>query len=278
MVTRRNWWALSFWLVVAACSSEKTPSHSGAGDGSDFAKAFCDAARSCCVKAQMDASGLANCEDAAPVELSLLAAVARGTAKLVEPAYGKCLQELRALGDSCVASAGLESCGDAFEGTAAEGEPCHKVVDCIHGSAPVACIKQQADSSAASPELGVCRKLVTAKVGEPCLISGDAHFSGVTYTSPDAAPPLGVCAEEDGLYCDFGEQTCQARGAANTPCSSDEHCLLGLGCIEDTCQTPKAEGEACNTSGDCVSGTLCQNQTCVVPRFGTGDLCEGDLD
>jgi hypothetical protein len=280
-VAGRSWWVLGVWLVVAACSSEGAPSPSpmpGSGDGSDFAKAYCEAARSCCAKAQMDASGLANCEAAATEELNVLAALQRGTAKIVEPAYGTCLQGLRTLGETCVAAAGLDSCGsDAFQGTAAEGEPCHKSVDCIHGSAPVACIKQT-DPGGASPELGVCRNLVAAKLGDPCLISGDARFSGVTHTSPDAAPPLGVCAAEDGLYCDYGEHVCQARGAVDTACSSAENCLLGLGCIDDTCQTPKAEGEACNGSDDCASGTLCQNQKCVVPKFGTGDLCEGDLD
>jgi hypothetical protein len=288
VVTGHRWWTLGLWLFVAGCSSEKGPSHSGStggvgptassGDGSDFAKAFCDAARSCCVKEQMDVSGLDDCEAAALVQLNLLAALQRGTAKAVEPAYSKCVQGLRALGDSCVAMAEWGSCGDAFQGTAGEGEPCHKSVDCIRGEAPVACIKQQPDSSAASPELGVCRKMVAAKLGEPCLMSGDAHFSGVTYTSPDEAPPLGVCAAEDGLYCAFSVPACQARGALNAPCTSHDSCQLGLGCIDNTCQTPQAEGGACGTSDDCMSGALCQNHVCAVPKFGTGDLCEGDLD
>jgi hypothetical protein len=295
-------WAMAVVVLsagMAACSGDDGPASatagapsgagtagtsSGAGatgsssSASDYAAAFCGAARSCCTKEGLDIAGLAECEAEAVRQMNPLQALERGTAKAVEPAFSECVAAWQALGDSCQPSDAFAVCSSAFAGTAQVGEPCRNVVDCVRGATPLACIKHRENPDDPSPELGVCRNLVQAAEGEPCLVSTTSNYFGVTYTTPEQSPPLGHCSAQNGLYCSFAERVCTAFAKAGEPCSSPEQCAPGLGCTGDTCNPLAPAGEPCASSQECAAGTLCRDDQCTVPPFADDDLCDGDLN
>lgn len=264
--------------MTAAGTSSGAGAPGSSTSASNYAAAFCGAARSCCTKEGLDIAGLAGCETEAVRQLNPLQALERGTAKAVEPAFSECVAAWQALGDSCQPSDAFAVCNSAFAGTAQVGEPCRNVVDCVRGTTPLACIKHQENPDEPSPELGVCRNLVQAAEGEPCLVSTTSNDFGVTYTTPEASPPLGHCSAEDGLYCPFAQRVCAPFAKADAPCSSTEQCAPGLGCAGDTCSALEPAGEPCTSSQECAAGTLCRDGQCTVPPFAHDDLCEGDLD
>jgi hypothetical protein len=264
--------------MTAAGTSSGAGATGSSTSASDYAAAFCGAARACCTKEGLDIAGLAECEAEAVTQINPLQALVRGTAQAVEPAFSDCVAAWQTLGESCQRSAELAVCASAFVGTALAGEPCRNVVDCVRGATPLACIKHRENPDDPSPELGACRSLVQAAEGEPCLVSTTSNYFGVTYTTPELSPPLSHCSAEDGLYCAFAERVCTPFAKADAPCTSPEQCAPGLGCVDDTCSALKPAGEPCTSSEECAAGTLCRDDQCTVPPFAYDGLCEGDLD
>jgi hypothetical protein len=253
------------------------------GDGAatidDFISAYCDLVRDCCGAAGLPAEPLADCEAELERQMDVVASVRAGTTELVEPAFGRCVSEIRTQAGSCGfprMGAGDSSCNGAFRGTVPEGGACEDAVECEPGDVgPRVCLR--AGDAAGDSESGVCVATRAVDVGESCLFdyAGNASF---TIGTPDPNPPRTYCDRRDGLYCPSFEDTCAELPGPGEPCDYD--CDAGLWCDEaaGTCAPTLGEGEACSGGRSCAEGLWCRDGRCAVVSIADTEICEGDFN
>src|SRR5262249_35706083 len=137
-----------------------------------YVAAVCSLARTCCGRASYPAAPLANCETEFVAQVDPLQEARMGTVVVDEQKLAACTRGLQALAASCSYDAQTgDGCSDFLNGTRAEGQPCDRADECVHGQSPVACIKVSTAGSA-NPATGVCRTLTRGQAGSPCLESG----------------------------------------------------------------------------------------------------------
>jgi hypothetical protein len=257
----------------ASCSdgNDTVPAKQESGPFAAFVDAVCGAARSCCERDGFGSQDLANCEAEFRRQTDLIDLIEGGTVTLTA-AFVACTAAYRGAAASCVAARSeFVSCTNAmFLGTRAEGAPCTSALECSTGKGGWVCLK---DSNAAT-DIGVCRQAPRARSGEGCFHTCDQDPCLVTLTTPETEPVLGVCLENDGLFCTG--RVCAPHLAEGAPCSSGEACGPERYC-SGVCTRRKAEAEPCAGSEECA--TLgCVNGRCETPRIANEKLCSGDLN
>ena len=121
------------------------------------------------------------------------------------------------------------------------------------------------DGSFCDAETLRCLPYPTARLGEPCLLSGPASI---------------VCIE--GL-CDVRTSRCVEAVPEGGACSPG-HCAEGLNCVDGICTAPPGLGERCASPIECREGLNCLQETadavttCVDHLAGVGAPCNGSHD
>jgi len=226
-----------------------------------------------------------------PNVASLPAAIEGGSVIYHEERVGACLAGIRET--ECTTTefwllfmnALGPDCGQVFEGTRADGEPCWIREQCISGS----CEAMPCDLACCE---GVCAPArVMAAIGEPCAYAEcveGAHCVAATCVARQpsgaaCAPPDGHAVSREcieGTVCDpngDGTGTCRSLPALGEPCVEGKCADLGASCdyTMGICVKIHAEGETCDPSGYgvCGLGLRCDPDRKTCERMTAGGPC-----
>ncbi len=281
-------YAFAFVGALAACSSDGDGSSSGgSATASGYAKSYCELMQPCCVQAGFKG------------DMTMCGLFAGGQAGYDAAAGERCLSTMRERAKDGTLCSNMPPCNDVFRGgggSAKPGEACSKDADCASVEGGV--VRCQGSGAEA-----YCQVSRPGKEGDsPCVAS---VVGPITTHVPGETAEGFVCADTDGLTCDWttkacrrfagdGESCagmgdcaaglwcgstglCQRRAAAGTPCMDgyDDSCAEGHKCEGSLCVPRALIGEACGSSRDCESGN-CEGGTCK-PAFDLGYalLCGG---
>ena len=167
---------------------------------------------------------------------------------------GECLEALRssscglyAFEDTLFASV----CTDVFSGVVEDGQLCYVDLQCTSSWCDI-------ESCESSCCVGTCLSIPQGgAIGQAC--------------------PLGLC--DEGSYCHWDTETCQALKAASAPCDYSEECANELLCLGGTCEPPRQEGEPC-LDGQCGRmGVTCDPTSAICVSVQTaGEICNPNVD
>lgn len=265
-------WPVCTLLLVVAWSVTGCGDDDASGNATidDLVTAVCKAKRGCCERAGMDNPSLDDCE-ADAMEGASLSAIQAGTLVIREPQLTQCVAAYRDQAQTCEIGPNVNVCSMAILGTVAPGGACSVAPECAPAELPVVCWK--AVTGDTTNEVGVCRELTRAQLGDACVKSGSGPNLGEVRGDESLAPHA-YCDTADGLYCKGGtDPVCAmiaATGAACTgsECAPEDYC-------DDTCKPRVAEGEPCPSPLACESGLLCLAGTCKVLTYADLNLCGG---
>jgi hypothetical protein len=270
----RAFWSIIVLMCVQACGGSSDAAGSS-GKIEDFVAGYCRAARNCCTGRPKQPDPLSDCEPEVERQIDLISSIRSGKTKLLEPAFNNCVKQLDEVSRTCTASVAM-GCQLFFQGTVREDGACLDVVECERGATPVGCFKfGDAASSDSAP--GVCHALRRSRAGEPCAVSGDEHYYGTTYSTPDDTLPLAYCDARDALYCDV--KTCKPFVKEGGACTADA-CAPGLYC-DEVCKPYLVDGASCDSqvpAKKCTPGELCENGRCSAPTLADTKICTGDFN
>ena len=272
--------AMLVCIAGLGCDSEGSGTPAG-GDIDRLARAACGAYRECCRQAGHGLEPLAACESVFKQEVTAFRYVEQGSSRFDPAVLDRCIASFERAAGQCTVTDQRQACNGLFVGTREEGSSCTNVAECRSDSTPMVCLRGfNADGGTGS---GICRQSPRAKLGEPCRStceSGDQCNS--TYSTSEPDPPLGLCYEEDGLYCDF--EACARHLALGASCSYDEQCgptracstVSGTGGI---CEDRRPAGANCERFSQCQAPLGCVAGRCAPPTVVSDRICiEGDLD
>ena len=262
------------------------PADAGSGDRTvtlpdgvtAYVNAFCAAVRSCCQKAGLGSpDALATCESQFPQQSEILALVGRGTVTPNSIALAACATALGQTASDCTLPS---ACQGLWSGTRSGGEACSQAAECAGPGAAVCLLMLDADGG--TPAAGVCRPAPRGASGGACLGSCASGMDcSVTSVTPEMNPPLALCYDEDGLFCDLDTQNCAGLRAPGATCDLDDQCGIGGYCNSSSvCATRKGAGQACTFSSECSrrENLICAQSICAKTPFVTDYLCSGDYD
>jgi len=184
----------------------------------------------------------------------------------------------------------LESCNAVFEPQYVELEAAGLLSLSVEGLA--ACEQHLADVACEQQifELtGPCSQIWagTQATGEGCGLDVEYYVCDPASTCTIGLDFCGTCetllepgddctAEGTSCgpagFCDAG--VCRARVPNGEPCTPDDRCMAGSGCLAEVCQGPSfvAQGEACDATHRCPYLTTCVGGSCV-PTARLGEAC-----
>jgi hypothetical protein len=236
-----------------------------------IAKAFCAAARSCCMKEQLP-SKLDDCESSYATKDDTSQALTRGTVTLDSAGLARCLAAYQNAAEACEEVSVLAACRGVVHGTRAEGQSCKLGLECM-GDEGKACLVP--DSNPGS--VGVCRKISHGAVGAPCEITcrPDESCTWTSYGATANQSPK-ICFEAEGVYCDTSsdEPQCQPIRAAGAQCTDFHQCGSAGYCDTDS-YTCKKLGQLNDPCGMCIPQLSCIGGHCQSPSFTAGPTCDG---
>lgn len=273
-------------LVVAACLPSLAGSCGGSnnanpdasvggmiGTATPLVDAFCAAARACCAKDGRPLEPLANCEQNAGATFGA-AQVSAGTIRVDGAAFDACVAAYQRAATSCTFTEVMTACRGIFIGTLSSGATCTQVADCRRDQRPMVCVLIQT-TSGVTPTTGTCQPAPRGAENDACLAScpiGRDCSIGLLSGMPN--PPLALCYEQEGLFCD-SDQTCKPLkplGAAE--CFYDEGCGTGNYCLPG-CERLLTVGAACQYDRSCGPGYTCAAGACAPAPLATDGACEG---
>jgi hypothetical protein len=243
------------------------------GSATALVNAFCAAARACCAKDGRPLDPLASCETNA-AETFGAAEIDAGTIRVDGAKLDACVAAYQHAATSCTVTEVLAACHGMFIGTLPAGATCVRVADCRRDQGPMVCVAIQV-TSGVTPTTGTCQPAPRGKNGDPCLLScpsgQDDCSTGLISGTPN--PPLALCHEADGLFCDT-DQTCKPLNAPGADCFLDEGCGSGSYCLPG-CQPLIAIGAACQLNRSCGPGATCASGACAAAPLATDGACDG---
>ena len=243
------------------------------GTAASLVDAFCAAARACCAKDGRPLGPLAGCETNAGDTLGA-AQIAAGTIRIDGAKLDACVAAYGRAATSCTFTEVMTACHGMFIGTLSAGATCVHVTDCRRDHGPMVCVAIQV-TSGVTPTTGTCQPAPRGAAGDPCLASctlGQVDCStGLLSGTPD--PPLALCYEKDGLFCDT-DGTCKPLSRPGGDCFLDESCGSGRYCLPG-CEPLLATGTACQFNRSCGPGYTCASGTCAAAPLATDGACEG---
>jgi hypothetical protein len=131
-----------------------------------------------------------------------------------------------------------------------------------------------------SPATGACQLPPRGKVGDPCFSTCAANRNcSSTYTTSEPNPPISLCYEADGLFCDSSaiDRRCAPLPTLGAACSFE--CGSGLFCDSTSvCAARKIVGAVCAQSRECATGLACVSGFCGAPVIATQKACSGDYN
>lgn len=246
----------------------------------DLAKAFCAAARSCCLKKGLP-TALDDCEARFPSRLWGLPYVDKGSETIDTQALASCIAGYQETASTCAFQPLEAACKNVFVGTKNEGATCGKggmsnpggSGECKMVGRATVCL--WTGDSNVSTTTGVCLNPAHGKKGDPCASSCARNDSCIfdLFTSPGY--PTLTCFEEDGLYCASGGDSMACAplvptggdcGDDSQSCASTDYCDYSGGTPK--CRTAATLGQSCSFSNgpDCARG---MSLSC-----GTSNKCE----
>jgi hypothetical protein len=233
-------------------------------------KAFCAAARACCVN-QPDPVTLDDCESGFAKRDQTSQSLARGTVAIDAADLAKCLAAYQAAATACQENSVLAACAGIVHGKVSEGSPCTLGVECA-GAGPKVCLVTGGQDS-----LGVCKATPGGKAGDACSLTCRPNESCIFTVSGVSDSPLTPCLESDGVFCDTNAQPskCQTIYALGAHCDRDDQCGSAAYCDysgTSTCKKRSVLNEACGT---CLSSLMCTNGKCQSPPLTVGGTCNG---
>jgi hypothetical protein len=229
--------------------------------------AFCATARTCCAK-QNEPTKLGDCEAAFPMNNATVASLASGAATLDPTALAGCLAAYKAAAVTCEENPVLSACRGVVIGTRPQNAPCTNGSECARDAGFNTCLITEQNGT-----VGVCKKIPHYKAGDACTFTcrkgDDCTFT--TYGAADSM--LGLCFEDDGVYCDYLHEpaTCKPVKVVGATCSDDAECGF-TGYCQTTCRKRGTEGDPCTR---CLDSLSCVNGKCASPPFSSGNTCEG---
>jgi hypothetical protein len=265
--------------LTGACGSNHTEPNPGGGLGgmlgtaSPLVDAFCAAARACCAKDGRPLDPLANCETNAGATLDADGLTA-GTVRVAGAAFDACVATYQRAATTCTFADVTTACRGVFVGTLSTDATCTHVSECRRDAGPMVCVMIQ-QISGVTPSTGICAPAPRGANGDPCLGSCPRGVDcSVTLLSGDPNPPLAVCHEEDGLFCD-SDQTCKPLNPAGGDCFYDEGCGTGNYCGLSGCEPLFGAGATCQYDRSCGPGYTCATGACAPAPLATDGACEG---
>ena len=272
-------------LVVAACLLPLTGACGGStpagpdaavggtlGTATPLVDAFCAAARACCAKDGRSLDPLANCEATAGTTFGA-AQVAAGTIRVDGPVFDACVAAYQRAATSCTFTEVMTACPGIFIGTLSSGATCRHVADCRRDQGPMVCV-MIITTPGVTPTTGTCQPALRGAENDFCLAScpiGRDCSTGVLSGSPN--PPLALCHEQDGLFCD-SDQTCKPLNPLGAACFYDEGCGTGNYCLPG-CERILTAGAACQYDNSCGPGYTCLAGACAPAPLAIDGSCEG---
>lgn len=219
-----------------------------------YADVYCDGAAPCCA-----AAGEKNDVGACKQFIGVLGRMAALEAKHFDQAAAdQCLTELEASMASCESSAPT-ICDRVLYGDAAPGAACDSSADCaLPADGWAVCDFTSTDGSEPS---GKCVPVHPGGEGTPCAFSAEATERY-------------ECDEEDGLYCDYANDTCHVAKAIGAACTGMD-CAAGSYCdsASQKCVALKPAGQPCGSYAECVETASCTGGACVAKK-AVGEACE----
>jgi hypothetical protein len=242
------------------------------GTATPLVDAFCAAARACCAKDGRPVDPLASCEERAGATFGA-AQVSAGTIRVDGPALDACVAAYQRAATSCTFTEVMTACRGIFIGTLSSGAACTQVADCRRDQGPMVCVMIQT-SSGVTPTTGTCKPAMRGAENDPCLRScpiGRDCSTGLLSGFPN--PPLALCHEQDGLFCD-SDQTCKPLKPLGADCFYDEGCGTGNYCLPG-CERILTVGAACQYNRSCGPGYTCAAGACAPGPLAIDGSCEG---
>lgn len=233
-------------------------------------KAFCAAARTCCVN-QQDPVMLDDCESSYGMRSETSQALMRGTVTIDGTDLAKCQAAYQAAATACEENSVLAACTGIVHGKVAAGQSCYSGLECS-GAEPHVCLITEP-----AGKVGTCQSVSRGKAGDEC--SGTCRpndsCSFTVLGVPTSA--LTPCYEKDGVYCDIGTSPskCKAIRATGAACDQDDQCGSESYCDTGgnlTCKKRSRLDEAC---GMCIPSLMCVNGKCKSPPLTVGSTCQG---
>ena len=229
--------------------------------------AFCAAARDCCAK-QAEPAMLDDCESAFPMNNSTVASLASGATTLDATALATCLAAYQTAATQCQENSVIDACRGVVIGTRAENAPCANGSECARDGGINTCLITEQNGT-----VGVCKKIPHYEAGDACSSTcrKGEDCTSTTYGAADSM--LGMCFEDDGVYCDYlaDVATCKAVLALGAPCTADAECG-STGYCQTTCQKRGTVGDSCTR---CLDSLMCVNNQCQSPPFASSYTCAG---
>ena len=198
-------------------------------------------------------TGLRACASAISASLCLGATDAVGTLRSGNPAFAAC----------------------SFRGSLLGGAPCNEDFQCASGAC-LGGGRVNTPGGPAPPTCGTC--VAAAAVGQPCAaapcMAGAQCASGASGTLECltvAYGDLGVSCDNDRAFCNpglFCDGTCMALPVhVDDPCVDSTGCAPPLICggTQRACQQPGPSGAPCSEDQDCSAGL-----GCVISGGGSG--------
>jgi hypothetical protein len=264
-------------VLTGACGGSKPPdSDAGVGgmigSAAPLVDAFCAAARACCAQAGRSLDTLARCEQSAGASYGA-AEVADGAIRVDGPAFDACVAAYQRAATSCAFTEVMTACRGIYIGTLSSGDACKQVADCRRDKGPMIC-EMIITTPGVNPTTGICKLAPRGKENDPCIgscpIGGDCSI-GLLSGEPN--PPLALCHEQDGLFCD-SDQTCHRLNPLGAACFYDWGCGTGNYC-DQGCARILAAGAACQYNNSCGPGYTCAAGACAPAPLATDGTCEG---
>lgn len=248
-----------------------------------LAKAFCAAARTCCLRDGFYAMALDDCEAELPNRLLPSVLVDQGIVTVDAARLAACVSAYERAATSCTSNEVEAACQGVWVGTRTEGQPCGGTIrfgafDCSAANGSAACYWK--DAARHPDTAGVCVALPRGKAGDPCSKSCKTGHDCIVDLVGGSAPLPVMCFEEDGLYCAVSANppVCKPILQAGDPCPPDPGACGRAGYCDrpvEECQPAANLGEPC-AGGDCAYGLRCaSSRRCAEQSLVSSYVCQG---
>jgi hypothetical protein len=264
----------------SATGGSSTSTDAGTSSGSSLATviaAYCATARTCCAKAVISTTGLADCETQAPTHVVSMQLLNMGEVALDGAALAACEAAYKQAATTCTADQVIAVCPKIFVGLQGEGQSCGQGGDpgvfgapaCKSSGEPEVC---QYTGDSTDPKMtGTCHAMVHGKVGDHCIGScpSGQDCSTNEYTTPSDLS-VTECFESDGLYCsslDPTPYTCRPLVGLGKSCAADSQACGTLNYCDpatSTCRAAATAGQSCATT-NCLSSLTCGSDNKCAP-------------